>query len=298
VRLGKGDWCLLSHDGKQAICPRVKSPNRMGKAGWLHDVTAEALAVIPSLSQKTYLKPSQVRAYLDRLGLPAAGPLKQHADSLKLPVDSLRYFDVRYDGASAVLVFPMWDRNKTVGCRMRRQDGRKWSLRGGRSGIFRGFPAGVSSPLIVTEGPTDGAAAVAAGFRHVVGRPNCWCGGDQIKDYLELVSGRNLPVIILSDPNEVGRDGSRELATRLPNPAIVLASRTDARTFVAAKGTDLFREVILALEHHEREWNVMFRNMRYVSVSTQSGFMDRVLQFLKRDHEQYRTGQASAVGAI
>lgn len=256
-------------------------------------VSADAIAKAPPPKPKVYLPPSKVKAYLDRLGPPAPGPLKQHADSLRLPVRSLEYFGVRYDGARAVLVFPMWDRGKVVGCRMRRQDARKWSLKGGRDGVFRGFPPDRSMPLIVTEGPTDGAAAVASGLSHVMGRSNCWCGGGLIRDYLQSIASPNLPVVILSDPNEVGREGSRELAIHLPNPTIVLVSRMDVRTYVISVRANLVEQIILALEGREDVWHVMFRNMRYVAAANRPGYLDRIYQCLRRDYEQYGTRKAS-----
>ncbi|MFA5389153.1 MAG: DUF3854 domain-containing protein [Candidatus Omnitrophota bacterium] len=35
---GKKDWCMISSDGKTAVCARIESPREFGGAGWLHQL--------------------------------------------------------------------------------------------------------------------------------------------------------------------------------------------------------------------------------------------------------------------
>lgn len=35
---GKPDWCMISPDGRSAICARIESPHKAGNAGWLHQL--------------------------------------------------------------------------------------------------------------------------------------------------------------------------------------------------------------------------------------------------------------------
>jgi len=56
----KGDWCLISPDGKSCICTRVESRKRCGEAGWLHRLEEPLPAFEPPQVQK--------RVYVDWAG--------------------------------------------------------------------------------------------------------------------------------------------------------------------------------------------------------------------------------------
>ena len=100
------------------------------------------------------------------------------------------------------------------GIRLRALDGHKWSVRGGRDGVF--WPAGLTfrKPLLLSEGPTDTAALLDLGFE-AVGRPSC-LGGTRI--VCELVLRKKPPAVIVvsdRDENEAGQHGAESMATAL-----------------------------------------------------------------------------------
>ena len=147
-----------------------------------------------------------------------------------------------------------------VGIRLRRADGIKFAVRGSRQGIFlctceRLAPAaaqtvanqanessqptvsgGLSSrTLFVCEGPTDTAAAVELGL-FAVGRPNCCCGGADIKIYARRHQCHR--VVIISDNDKPGLDGARKVGLEIKLPfAVYVPPAKDLREFVRLGGT-------------------------------------------------------------
>jgi DNA primase len=103
-----------------------------------------------------------------------------------------------------------------LGIRLRRPSGFKFSVKGGREGLF--IPSGSGGvgpgqPLLVCEGPTDTAALLDLGFEGVVGRPSCTGG---VRLLTELVKRRQRPeVVIVADGDEPGRRGAAHLASVL-----------------------------------------------------------------------------------
>lgn len=262
---GKTDWCCIAKDGKSVICPRVKSGKRWGEIGWLHEITAAMRRRVPLAKDRKILAPAAVQRYLDGLGEPPAALMEQHCRLLGIDRASLDYMGTQYDGETAVLVFPMWDGNrKLTGCRMRRRDGRKWSLKHGREGLFMGKDVDLRMPLVVTEGATDAAAAVKVGFRNIVGRSNCSCGARHIKQLMR--KNPRTPLIVLADPNEVGIDGGKTLAYSSLNPTIVFVGPTDARDYVNTLRTDLFDDVLRSLDGEETTWRICYKNMLAVGL--------------------------------
>ena len=52
---GKPDWCMVSPDGKKAICARTENNNRTGHAGWLYNLETGAA---PIIKPAPFVKPS------------------------------------------------------------------------------------------------------------------------------------------------------------------------------------------------------------------------------------------------
>jgi hypothetical protein len=160
---------------------------------------------------------------------------------------------------------------QTVGIRLRRPDGAKYAVRGGREGLF--LPAGPvptgglsdsracasegtaadpqmeGSRLLVCEGPTDAAALLDLGYVHVAGRPSCTGG---VKLLAELVRRRRPgDVVIVADADEPGRIGADNLASVLvcyvPAVRVIVppGGAKDVREFVRAGGirADLDRAI-------------------------------------------------------
>ncbi len=171
------------------------------------------------------------------------GRLHQFAASLGLSVTSLCQLGVGWSAQHRAWSFPMMDPDGDVlGIRLRRPDGFKFAVTGGREGLF--LPAAdsdESSPLYVCEGPTDAAALLDMGFRNVAGRPSCTGG---IKLLAQLVQRRSpADVVIMAAGDEPGRRGADNLAStlRIYAPSVrVIAPPTgikDVREWLKAGAT-------------------------------------------------------------
>src|SRR5207253_1067400 len=99
--------------------------------------------------------------------------LLQLADSLGLSMTSLCQFGVGWATEHRSWSFPMRDaESNVVGIRLRRPDGFKFAVKGGKEGLFIPEDRNAqSSPLLIAEGVTDAAALLDMGFTNVVGRP-------------------------------------------------------------------------------------------------------------------------------
>jgi hypothetical protein len=172
------------------------------------------------------------------------------AQPLGLSVESLSTLSIGWSAEHGAWTFPMFDHERTVvGVRLRRPDGRKFSVTGGKEGLFIPTTLSLSHRLLVAEGPTDTAALLDLGFTTVVGRPSCTGG---IKLLTELV--RLMPladVVIVADADESGRRGAFNLASVLvayvPAVRVVVPVRhKDVREFVRAGGTRAQLELAIA----------------------------------------------------
>ena len=229
---GRPDWCLIRNDGKACICSRDDRGKKRGTAGWLHYVKS-GVRKMPPKTQKVYLNATQVQGYIDSISTAGnAAAIEREAKALGLSLESVIQMQARYDSAKTALVFPMFGHTlRPTGCRFRASNGKKWSLKGGREGVFisRGFRP--DRPVFIAEGPTDSAALVKAGLGNVLGRPNCSGGGPIIRRLLERWS--DSPVVIVADPDKPGIGGAVALADVLPNPTVVITGPTDIREFVS-----------------------------------------------------------------
>jgi phage/plasmid primase-like uncharacterized protein len=168
------------------------------------------------------------------------------ATSLGLSVNSLNALDIGWSSHHRAWSFPMRDKaGAVVGIRLRRPDGRKFAVNGGKEGLFfepTVIEEKVIEPhLLVCEGPTDTAALLDLGFEAVVGRPSC-AGG--VKLLVELTRRRRpAQVVIVADRDEPGRRGADNLAAVLvayvPTLKVIAppAGIKDARDWLRAGGT-------------------------------------------------------------
>jgi hypothetical protein len=147
----------------------------------------------------------------------------------------------------------------TLGIRLRSATG-KYAVRGSKQGIFVNAELGTRNAeqsrkekaesgnpergtrsakgqdvLFVCEGPTDTAAAFDLGL-FAVGRPNCCCGGPEIKVYARQHQCNR--VVIIADNDKPGLDGARKVGGELKLPfAIYVPPAKDLREFVRLGGT-------------------------------------------------------------
>ncbi len=167
---------------------------------------------------------------------PAA--LAAFALSLGVSTSSLVAVGTAWAVPHSAWAFPMCDGyGNAVGIRLRNERG-KFAVRGSRQGIFlpdRAAPVSPQPWLFVCEGPTDTAAAVELGL-FAVGRPNCCCGGAEIKVFARRHGVSR--VVIISDNDKPGLDGARKVGGELKLPfAVYLPPAKDVREFVRLGGT-------------------------------------------------------------
>lgn len=214
---GRADWCLLSTDGAAAICPRVESDRRAGDAGWLHRLRGDGPPRVRRLALLADPPPADLSALAERCraSLPAVR-LAGFARALGLSAGSLAALRVGWSGDHLAWTFPMTDpvTGRVVGVRLRRPDGSKFAVKGGREGLFLPDSAPEASDrLLIAEGPTDTAALLDLGFPGAVGRPSCTGGTKHLVALVRLRRPRE--VVIVADGDETGRLGASRLASAL-----------------------------------------------------------------------------------
>jgi hypothetical protein len=135
------------------------------------------------------------------------------ANALGVTVQSLHSLRVGWSAEHRATTWPMTDAAGAVrGIRLRGTDGRKWSVRGGREGLF--IPEGLHSDqlIVICEGATDAAALVDLDF-YAVGRPSCSGGVGLLVELIQCDQPHN--VAIIADADVPGQRGARGLAARL-----------------------------------------------------------------------------------
>ncbi len=266
---GKPDWCTYTGDvgnPDAVICSRVESSKRIGTkgAGWLHRLRDD---------DQWKDRPRQRRVKLDVPVAPiidfgamavqcesALGPHRRGllAAELGVGVESLNRLRVGWSERHKAFTFPMADAGcQFCGIRLRGIDGRKWSVKGGRQGLF--IPACIArerlcsapfdddpkSTLFVCEGPTDTAALLDLDFS-AVGRPSCSGGVSQLLGLIRA-PGSFIPrdVVIVADGDSAGHTGAWHLSMALVSyvPAVRIISPPDgikdARAWVQAGASRL-----------------------------------------------------------
>lgn len=239
------DWCLLAADGSAAICARRESSKRCGEAGWLHrlrDDRDHPHRIVRSVPLTRAVRRNDLaRLAAGYQNATAPAQLQVLTRSLGLTVQSLKALCIGWADQYRAWSFPMRDTaGNVVGIRLRRPNGSKFSVSGGREGLFLPATDPTHSRLLICEGPTDTAALLDLGYAAVVGRPSCTGG---IKLLVGLVQRRHPEgVVIVADRDEPGLRGANNLASVLlaycPKVRVVVPNHfKDVREFLRAGGT-------------------------------------------------------------
>jgi len=194
----------VSADGRIACCMRVASARPARNGGWVHRLTG---LVGPPPPPYTPPRPRREPPPVDfelawRRWRENTDPgrIAAHAAALGVTAGALADLGAAWAWLHRAWAFPMRDgQGRVAGIRLRAEDGRKWAVRGSRSGIF--VPEGLTGAgrLLIVEGPTDAAAARTLGF-DVIGRPSCLGCIDTVTAWL---AGRRFDeVVILADNDE------------------------------------------------------------------------------------------------
>lgn len=129
--------------------------------------------------------------------------------------------------------FPMHKADSSFsGMRLRGADGTKWSVSGGKEGMFMTYIK-PDADFCIVEGPTDLAALVTLGFNGL-GRPNC---SGAIKDIVAFCHDERIKPIIIADDDEPGIKGATELARLINGAKTWMLPAKDVREFVKEGGT-------------------------------------------------------------
>jgi hypothetical protein len=244
---GKPDWCTVGDYG--VVCMRVQSARPVKNGGWFHPFDAargRPVAPPPRRQPPTINATALHRAWL---GATTAEALAAYAATLGLSAPSLAAVGAASAPPHSAWAFPMSDGyGNVIGIRLRNERG-KFAVRGSRQGIFlAAVPA--QKALFVCEGPTDTAAAVELGF-FAAGRPNCCCGGLEIRTHARRHECAR--AVIVSDNDKPGLDGARKLGSELKLPyAVYVPPAKDLREFVRLGGTRAMIENTL----NHTVWNV------------------------------------------
>lgn len=241
---GHPDWCSATEDGGLVICMRVSEGEHhvAQNGGHVHVLdaahrsaafVAEPVAPAPDIG-------ARVEAGLART---TSAWHEKLATTLGLPAGSeaaLRHLRC-YREREHVAAFPMSARGRLCGVRYRAASGRKWSMRGGKEGLF--VPTNLSiglDTLVIVEGPTDAAAALALGIP-VLGRPS---SRGAVAEALRCVRAlQPKRVTLLLDRDRPGIEGGVDLARALAPTcgevrcALPPPPHKDVRAWIAAGAT-------------------------------------------------------------
>jgi hypothetical protein len=139
-----------------------------------------------------------------------------------------------------------------------RSDRFKWSVKGSHPGLFIPYAAIRRVPLdfvLVTEGPTDTAAALCLGF-FAIGRPSCLGREQLVIDVLKEIGATKIVLIYDNDEHydrrgklvQPGVRGADTLRKMIPWPFRVskfIPPTKDLREFLTIGGTkDLFLSMV------------------------------------------------------
>jgi len=231
------------------VCMRVQSSRPVKNGGWFHRFDGARRGSVRPPPRREQPRINATTLHREWLANTQAEALAAFAASLGLRATSLAAVGAAWAGPHAAWAFPMCDGyGNVVGIRLRSERG-KFAVRGSRQGIFlAGVPA--QKTLFVCEGPTDTAAAVELGL-FGVGRPNCCCGGPDIRTYARR--HKCAKAVLISDNDKPGLDGARRVGGELGLPyAVYVPAAKDLREFLRLGGTRAMIENTLK----QTVWNV------------------------------------------
>ena len=223
------DWCTISPDGTLACCMRAESDWPVKNGGFIHRLK-ESTSAPPPKWRHAKVEDRQSETTIENFAAmfaryqdsTPACRLQQHAADLGVSVDSLVRIGIAWAGPHRAWAFAMRDeQGRICGIRLRAENGSKWAVTGSKQGLF--WPAGISPPdlpVLITEGPTDCAAALDLGF-YAIGRPAC---RGMETTLTKMLKGRD--VVIMGDRDEPktrpdgttwlpGKEGAEALARGL-----------------------------------------------------------------------------------
>lgn len=241
------DWCIYFPKLNSWACMRVESsrPTRMQCGGWWHSPDVKPTFVPKPEPEVPQIDAAKLMNEFRSNTTPVM--LARLAASLGVSTDSLTRTGCAWAAPHQAWAWPMVSgQGKPVGIRLRANDGRKWSVRGGHEGLF--VPRGSSHTAYFVEGPTDTAAALTLGL-WAIGRPSC--RGSVAHTQVTINRLHIQRAILVADNDRPGIDGATALAKELQIPcASMLLPAKDMRQFLAYGGS----RVLLASLENQLVW--------------------------------------------
>ena len=205
---GKDSWCL--YDENSVLCMRNSAGRlhllKSGEQGWWHDLKEKPKEWRPPVRQP---EPPKIDADAIMIRLRTGTKLAwldQYADELGVTSKSISDLGAAWSPSHRAWAWPMSDEfEKTIGIRLRYEDGSKKAVLGSKSGLF--VPNWVGTGMLfLPEGPTDTAALLSIGVS-AVGRPSCSGGAAQLKAFIHRKKIRQC--VIVAD-NDCDRENRRQ----------------------------------------------------------------------------------------
>jgi hypothetical protein len=246
---GKPDWCAI---GDRSIkCMREPSQHPAKDGGWYHFLEQSGKAVKVRIAQQNQREQNVLSAInWESLWLSFVGgsneSILQFGIRLGVTFNSLCALQCLWSTENKSWAFPMRDgKNEMVGIRLRNEEGKKWAIKGSRQGLFIPQRIEAKSPCLITEGPTDCAAALTLGY-FAIGRANCHNGAGELRIALKRLKVSRIVIVADNDSKhkrtgeewEPGIEGAQRLAKELKMPHVIWVTPTkDLREFVKMGGT-------------------------------------------------------------
>jgi len=219
---GKPDWCLVSPDGKAAICSRIQegSVNNNG-AGFLHILDNTYVPAKNFKKQRRWpinwnvihdgYSRAVTRLYESPDNSVCYHIVMEMLENVGIEFSTLLQFGIGWDGEA--FTFPIKNSNLDIIGLMRRfPNGDKRLIKGSGMGLFIPSTFYNQSPcVLVCEGLTDTATGVELNFSSV-GRMNCNTGNTELISLLGGCCGTRIVIIADNDPDNAGINGARILA--------------------------------------------------------------------------------------
>src|SRR5438128_3543256 len=165
---GKPDYCTVGTFWN--CCMRVASDKPCKNGGWLHPLNgAPVMPRAKEAPEPTIDALSMWKRWKEQTPPTSVAEL---ATVLGVKVVALQLLNVTWAPEHFAWAFPMFnERLDPIGFRLRNWFGKKWSVPGGRNGLFA--PAGPPGKIcFIAEGESDTSALLSLGL-FSIGRPSC-----------------------------------------------------------------------------------------------------------------------------
>lgn len=215
---GKTDWCLVSEDGQAAICQRISdgAVKKAGKAGWLHVLGDDFKPEPPKVEPKPEIEWRPLwegyrKAYLKNKGEVTKAALDWKLDPYYVSMSGAGWDD-------GWMMLPMVDGNlKIVGLQKRKGPYKRF-VKHSNIGLFVSSAHPYDGVLFICEGWSDMVALTSLGFP-AIGKPNCFCGDEDVKLFVE--SREFDKIVVMADHDQVGLDGAKQTRKALGGKAVI-----------------------------------------------------------------------------